>query len=63
MKNKTNLYHAIVFLQQQDSQTFTDLRVHVWAETLDEGLRKLEIEHGKGNIYDFHNAEDADKPR
>jgi hypothetical protein len=38
-------------------------RVTVYAESLAEAKRLLELEHGNGNVFDLHNPEEADKPR
>jgi hypothetical protein len=60
MERKVKLYHAIRWSQRQDS---VGVRVNVWAQTLTEARRKLGADYGDENVYNLHNAEDANKPR
>jgi hypothetical protein len=60
MENKLKLYQAIIWLQNQDA---VGLRVELLAENLANARKKLEAKHGKGNVYNLHNKEDADNPR
>ncbi len=38
-------------------------RVSVSADSLEEARKKLEAEHGEGNVFDLHSEEDASRPR
>ena len=38
-------------------------RVVVMAESLCDAKTQLEAEHGKGNVFNLHNEEDASRPR
>jgi hypothetical protein len=60
MDRHTKLYHAIIWRSDSDRP---GERVSVVAENLDEAKKKLEAEHGTGNVFDLYNSEDAARPR
>ncbi|WP_395745586.1 hypothetical protein [Prosthecobacter sp.] len=59
-ESSQKLYHAIVWREGPDQ---TGERVTAWASDLDEAARLLAEEYGKGNVYNLHNKEDAEKIR
>lgn len=63
MSELKKLYHAIVWRKKSDGSELPGLRVTTIARNLDEAEAQLEQEFGKGNVYDLHNKEDAEKPR
>lgn len=54
------LYHAVVWQKADNS---TGLRVAVCAKNLNDASLKLEAKYGRGNIFNLHNREDAERPR
>ncbi len=54
------LYRAMIWVRGSDRP---GERVDVLAENLDEAKKKLEAEHGEGNVFHLHNEEDAARPR
>lgn len=60
MQSEKRLYRAIVWGQNPDQP---GERVSVFADDLDDAMKLLEEKYGKGNIFDLHNEQDAEKPR
>ncbi len=60
MQAQEKLYHAIIWLPDPD---VPGQRVTVIAKDLAEARVKLEVQYGKGNVYNLHNEEDANRPR
>jgi hypothetical protein len=54
------LYKAMIWTEDPEQP---GQRVTVVARTIDEAKDKLEVEYGKGNVYNLHNEEDANRPR
>lgn len=54
------LYCAMIWINGSDQ---AGLRVTVYAVSLADAKQLLETEYGKGNVFDLHNPDDADKPR
>jgi len=54
------LYCAIIWVNGSDQ---VGKRVSVYAQNLADARQQLEVEYGKGNVFNLHNPDDADKPR
>ena len=59
-KTKERLYCAIIWVKGSDR---AGERVTVYALSLADAQERLELRYGKGNVFDLHNPDDADKPR
>ena len=59
MDSNEKLYHAIIWVRGSNRP---GERVSVVAANLDEARKRLEAEHGEGNVFDLHNEEDAAAP-
>ena len=60
MNREMRPYRAMIWIRGSDRP---GQRVSVIAETLSDAKKKLEAEHGEGNVFDLHNEEDAACPR
>jgi hypothetical protein len=53
-------YKAMIW---EDDQHKPGRRVSIIAESLDDAMKQLEEEYGKGHVFNLHNEEDAARPR
>jgi hypothetical protein len=60
MEKTPRVYVAIIWTSDPNRP---GQRVSVLAESLDDAMKKLEAEHGEGNVFNLHNEDDAKKPR
>ena len=58
--NDTRVYCAIIWVKDSEQ---AGKRVSVYALSLADARQQLEAEYGKGNVFDLHNPDDAEKPR
>ena len=57
-----NMKTYIAMIWEKDSNK-SGRRVSTSATNLDEAKEKLELEYGKGNVFDLHNEDDANRIR
>lgn len=60
MDSNEKIYRAIIWVRGSDRP---GQRVSVIARNLDDAKKRLEAEHGEGNVFDLHNEDDAAAPR
>jgi hypothetical protein len=60
VETQQKIYKAMIWDRSPDKP---GERVSVLAENLSDAKRQLEEKYGKGNVYDLHNDEDANKAR
>jgi hypothetical protein len=60
MKHEKRTYKAIVY--DKDKKCFGK-RITIEASDVDDAVRKMDYEYGKGNYIDLHNEDATDKSR
>lgn len=60
MNKEKKVYKAIVY--DKEKKCFGK-RITIEASDIDDAMRKMDSEYGKGNYIDLHNEDAADSPR